>query len=427
MLKPLAGTNSSDIKSQNISAVLLTLLHHSGISRVQLAQSTGVSTATITNLVNELMELGLVTEEGTIRADVPQVGRPQKALQLVPHARYAIGVHIDIGQVRIMLADLQAQPVLTYTFQHDLDQPWQKVLDQVIVVIGNLIQDSCVDPDTITGIGVASPGLVDLHSGYTVIASSLHWHNIPIRDHLSERLDLPVAIENNVRAMALGEALFGDAQDVHALAFAYARIGVGAGLVVGGQLYRGAAAGAGEIGHTTIVLDDGEICHCGNTGCLETLVSEPAIIRQAQRIAQEDPDGLLATALNDTATPIVQQIFDVANAGDQPTQAMLENCAGYMGVALANLINIFNPELIILGGLFHRGKDLLLPAIEKSVRQRAFANLGQQVQIRTTEFGDDVGMIGAVALALDSFFYRPQSRVNKSPAVDTPGVGINIR
>ena len=427
MFQPLAGTNSSEIKAQNISAILLAPLHHSGISRVQLAQSTGVSTATITNLVNELMVMGLVAEEGTVKVDVPQVGRPQKALRLIPQARYAIGVHIDIDQVRVMLANLQAQAVRTYTLQHDIGQPWERLLDELIEVIQHLIQDASIDPDDIAGVGVASPGLVDLHSGTTVIASSLNWRDVPICEYLSERLELPVVVENNVRAMALGEALFGDAQDVHALAFAYARIGVGAGLVVGGQLYRGATAGAGEIGHTTIVLDDGITCHCGNTGCLETLVSEPAIIKQAQRIAGEEPEGLLAKALQNSAAPTLQQVFNVARAGDRSTQTMLADCACYMGVALANLINIFNPELIILGGLFYRGEDLLLPAIEDSVRQRAFANLGQQVQIRTTEFGDDVGMVGAVALALDTFFYRPQNRLGKTPAADGPSLGINAR
>jgi glucokinase len=206
--------------------------------------------------------------------------------------------------------------------------------------------------------------------------------------------------------MALGEALFGAGKDAHALAFVYAHIGVGAGLVVGQRLYRGSAAGAGEIGHTTIVPNGGELCRCGNRGCLETLVSEPAIIRLAEAQAAQDNDGLLAAHLRAEGKPIIERIFAAARAGDSATLAMIEERACYMGIALANLVNVLNPDLIVLGGILARGQDLLLPTIEKVMRQRAFANLGAQVQIQTTGFGPQAGVIGAVALALDTFFYQ---------------------
>jgi glucokinase len=206
--------------------------------------------------------------------------------------------------------------------------------------------------------------------------------------------------------MALGEALFGVGKDVHALAFVYARIGVGAGFVVGERLYRGSAAGAGEIGHTILVPDGGEPCRCGNSGCLETLVSEPAIVRLAQKLAAQDPDGILAVHMRSEQGTAIERIFGAARADDQATQAMLEERACYMGIALANLVNILNPDLIVLGGILAQGEDLLLPTIEKVVRERAFANLGAQVRVKTTGYGPQAGAIGAVALALNAFFYQ---------------------
>jgi glucokinase-like ROK family protein len=404
------GANRSDIKTQNISAILLTLLHNGGVSRVHLSQQIGVSTATITNLINELSDLGIVTEEGVIKTDEPQIGRPQRALQLVAGARYAIGVHIDVGYVRVAVTDLFGEPLQTSNFQHDLDQSWQATLDEAVAVAFEQIEQTGISFKQIVGVGVAASGLVDPYSGVNVFAPNLGWRDAPIREYLTERLNLPVVVENNVRAMALGESLFGLAQDVHALAFVYARVGVGAGLVVGGQLYRGAGAGAGEIGHTTVALDGGVPCYCGNTGCLETFVSEPAFIREAQELAAHNPDSILAGHLGRDGKPPLQLIFDAAHDGDIHAEKMLEERGRYMGVALANLVNVFNPEMIVLGGIFTQEPDILLPAIEQTMRQRAFANLGENVALRTTKFGAKAGMIGAAALALDAFLYRPQYR-----------------
>jgi predicted NBD/HSP70 family sugar kinase len=206
--------------------------------------------------------------------------------------------------------------------------------------------------------------------------------------------------------MALGEALFGAGQDVRALAFVYARIGVGAGFVVDGELYYGGSAGAGEIGHTTILSDVGEPCRCGNTGCLETLVSEPAIVRLAEELTKRGPHSILATELQCAKGQAIEQVLAAARAGDTATRDMLDERARYMGIALANLVNTFNPELILLGGVLAQGQDLLLPVIEATMRERAFANLGQQVQLQTTSFGRQAGTVGAATLALNTFFYQ---------------------
>lgn len=403
-----SGTNSSEIRLHNLSAILLMLLHQSGISRVQLAQNLKVSTATVTNLVNELVKLELVIEDGLVKTDEPQVGRPQRALRLIPEARHAVGIHIDVGTVHIALVDLQARPVAMSSFVHDVARPWEEVLQEASWQVTELIENSGINPAFVVGVGVAASGLVHFQNGVNVFAPNLNWHNVPIRDHLSETLKLPVVVDNNARAMALAESLFGAGQGVNALAFIYARMGVGAGLVMNGQLYRGAAAGAGEIGHTTVVFDGGEMCHCGNTGCLETLISEPVIVHLARQLAAHNPDGILAKALSVPEYSMLERIFNAVQSGDLATRHMLEERAGYMGVALANLVNIFNPDLIILGGIFRQEKSVLLPVVETVLRRRAFANLGEQVRVQTTTFGDRAGMIGAAALALDHFFYRPQ-------------------
>ncbi len=416
------GSKASDVKSHNLSAVLHTLLRERYVSRVRLASLTGLSTTTITNLISELLEHGLVSEEGMEKLDRQRgVGRPRMALRLVSEARHAIGVHIGIGSLRVAVADLRANLLVCLSQAHALDRSPTEVLNKVVAMIDEALDRSGVNSQSILGIGVGASGLVNPHTGINVLAPNLGWRDIPIREWIVERLGLPVCVDNNVRAMALGEAMFGVGQDVRALAFVYSRIGVGAGFVVNGQLYRGAGAGAGEIGHTTIIPDGGETCRCGNTGCLETLVSEPVIVHLAEALAAQDEDGILATYLQEEATKAsatkasatkpsatkpIERIFAAARAGDAATRTMLEERARYLGLALANLVNTFNPELIVLGGILAQGHDLLSPVAEATMRRRSFANLGEQVGLQTTSFGWQAGAVGAAALALDAFFYQ---------------------
>ncbi len=403
----LVGSNISKVKWHNMRAVLSMLRHHQHVSRARLAELTGLSTTTISNLVSELLAQGIVAENGMIETAPRQgAGRPRTPLRLVPEARHAVGIHIGVGQIRVAIADLRAKLLSCDSLDHSLDRSAPEVLRDVAGLVDSALAQSGIDRHKVVGVGVGASGLVNPHTGVNVMAPNLGWRDVPIRELLAQYLGLPVSVDNNARTMALGEALFGVGKGIHALAFVYARIGVGAGIVVGERLYRGSTAGAGEIGHTTIVPAGGEPCRCGNSGCLETLVSEPAIVRRAEVLAAQDPDGILAHHLQQEEGTAIERIFGAARAGDPTTRAMLEERACYMGIALANLVNVLNPDLIVLGGICIQGADLLLPAIERTMRQRAFADLGKRVRLQTAHFGDRAGVVGAAALALHSFFYQ---------------------
>ncbi len=404
------GSNVSHMKRHNLRAILQMLLRYQPVSRADLVELTGLSPTTITNLISELLEQGIVAEDGVSPSGQRGVGRPRTLLRLVPEARHAIGIHIGVGSVRVAVANLHAQLSSPLTLAHPLEHTPEEVLGETVALVGQAINQSGVAPPTIVGVGVGASGLVNPHTGVNVMAPNLGWRDVPIRDWLTERLDLPVVVDNNARAMALGEAMFGAGRDIHALAFVYARIGVGAGFVVDGQLFRGSAAGAGEIGHTTIIADGGEPCRCGNTGCLETLVSEPSIVRRAKALAAEEQGGILATHLRQGEGSSFERVLAAARAGDAATLAMLREQACYLGIALANLVNVLNPDLIVLGGICAQGEDLLLPTVELTMRQRAFAGLSERVRLQTTSFGPHAGTVGAAALALDTFFYRQPDR-----------------
>ncbi len=399
------GSNQVTAKSHNIRSILKTLLQYKQISRVELAAITGLTTATITNLVNELIHQGLVREEGAEQLDAPRVGRPRMVLELIPSARFAIGVHIGIGEFHVVITYLLANIINNVSIHYEICSDAEVIVQEIANQIDYLIKDSGKPLDAFIGIGVGASGLVNVETGVNVNAPNLCWQDIPLKEWLNQKTGLPVSVDNNVRLMSLAESMFGDSRNINAMAFVYARIGVGAGLVVNGSLYRGTAAGAGEIGHTIVIPDGGEECRCGNHGCLETLVSEPAIIRLAEQIAKARPQGILAEKLQTGKGSMMDRIFAAAEAGDVDVQNMLKERARYLGIALANLVNVLNPEVIVLGGLLVAGKPYMLADIQKTVHQCAFSHLGDAVEIRTTIFGQKAGMIGAAALALKEYFY----------------------
>lgn len=399
------GSNQVTAKSQNIRSILRALLYHHQISRVELAELTGLTTATITNLVNELLSLGLVRENGLKQVPSPRVGRPRRTVELNPDARFAIGVHIGIGEYQIVITNLKAKIIEFTSQKFEICETADKVLHGIVNQIENIISQIGIERSLILGIGVGTAGLVNVETGTNIYAPNLCWENIPIRDWIVQETGLPVVVDNNVRLMCLAEATFGQGITANVMAFVYARVGVGAGLFVDGKLFRGMAAGAGEIGHSIMIPDGGEKCSCGNYGCLETLVSQKAIIRSAKKLAEAKPDGIMAQKFANCQKDNIDCVFAAAKAGDLQILEMLAEKARYFGIALVNLINVINPNLIVLGGILGQGEEFFLPVIKKFVQEKAFSHLGDQVDIRVTEFGQKTGVIGASALALFTYFY----------------------
>lgn len=403
------GAGLNLVKSHNLQVVLLSLLHETTLSRVQIAQKTNLSNTTITNLIAELIGQGLISEiEDNCQepAENRPVGRPRTCIRLEPNARFVLGIHIGVGLFRIGVSNITNEMLHNRLVTFEVDLPADRVIDQMLATAEQVILESGVDRARILGVGVGASGLVDFQTGVNLLAPNLNWRDVPLREILSQRLNLPVVVDNNVRTMALGETYFGAGRGVDSLAFVYGRVGVGAGLIFNGQVFRGSTKGAGEIGHTPVLLRGGETCRCGNRGCLETLVSENALLRQADQIARRNPGGILAHTLADEndISPI-ERVFRAGRSGDDQVRAMLEDRSYYLGAALAGLVNIFNPELILLGGIFARGQDFFLEPVRRAVAELSFGGMGKRVRIEATSFGWKAGVLGASALALMNLFY----------------------
>ena len=412
MPKPsFQGSNINLVKLHNLQVVLLSLLYEPGLPRIQLAERTNLSNTTITNLIAELIDQGVVSESenGSGYESQRSVGRPRVGICLNPDSRFAVGVHIGIGIFRVCVANLLDQIIHNRVYEFDKKAPYTKVLKQISASIETVIGESGVDRSLILGVGIGASGLVDFTTGENLLAPNLNWRNVPMREYFQNALNLPVVVDNNVRAMAIGETYFGAGRGVSSLAFVYGRTGVGAGIVFDGKVYRGSSNGAGEIGHTVMLLHGGEPCHCGKSGCLETLISEPAILRQAETLSHLNPQGILAQTIHSHQDiSLTERVFEAARQGDQDILRMLNERAYYLGLALANIVNLFNPELILLGGIFSQGQDLFIQPTLDTIRQMSFGGLGKKVRLQANTFGWKGGVIGAAALALMQFFYQPE-------------------
>ena len=205
------GSNINLVKSHNTQAILLSVLHDGPISRVELAEKLSLSNTTITNLISELLDLGIVIEE---HVEVPEhqrrVGRPRRMLRLAPSARYAVGVHIGVGVYRVAVTNLIAEIIYNEMAAFDLTSPPDIVIKDIVRLIDVVIRKSKVDRDRVIGVGVGASGLVNYEEGIIVLAPRLGWESVPIQQLMEAQLELPVCVDNNVRTMALAEAIFGD-------------------------------------------------------------------------------------------------------------------------------------------------------------------------------------------------------------------------
>jgi glucokinase-like ROK family protein len=401
------GKEINQIKASNLSKVLLAFLSDDPVYRVDLAKKFSLSQTTITKLTDELIKFGIIAEYGTEEIlEQRGAGRPRTILRLLPDARYAIGVHIGIGTYRIAITNLKGEIRCSEVKNFDLGNSPYDVLLDIVNGINHCIEVNKINRSFIIGIGVGASALVDHNQGVNILAPRLGWKNVPIKRILSDQLELPVVVDNNVRAMALGEGFFGKGFGASPLIFIYGRVGIGAGIIINNQILRGNSYGAGEIGHFVMIPEGGKFCHCGKRGCLETLVSEAEILNQAQDLVDKNPDSILASCLrrNEIENP-VERVYLAAREGDILAQGIIDNCGYFLGLIIADLVNLLDPELIILGGMFYECQDLILPKTQEVIKEKSFTKEGQRIQVEISQFGWQASMVGAAALALIKFFY----------------------
>ncbi len=279
----------------------------------------------------------------------------------------------------------------------------QEVLDRIVEVVDELRAESDGERP-VEAVGLGIPCLIDQAGGRAVMAVNLPIEDVPIRDLMSERLGLAVAIDNDANVAALAEQRFGAAKGLSEVVLLTLGTGVGGGIVIGGKVYRGATGAAAELGH--IVVDaDGPPCqgHCPNHGCLETFVSGTAMAREAMAVASAEPDSQLGRLAAENREITGALVTELAFEGDPHAHAIVERAGRYLGVGITTLVNIFNPEAIVIGGGAAAAGELLLEPARAELAARGLRPSRDQVQILPAHFGAEAGMIGAAVLAMDEF------------------------
>jgi len=375
------------IKRINTAIVLECILRGAPLSRAQISEQSGLNKATVSSLVQDLIDGSLVREIGTGQSSG---GRKPVMLEFVATAGYAIGIDLGVNYIRGALTDLRGGIVAERTSSLR-DQEPGAAFEQLCGCIESLAAEAPPSPYGIIGIGVGVPGLVD-ESGAILFAPNLQWRDVPLQRQLAERFGLPVTIDNEANAGALGEQKHGAGRSISNLVYVSVGIGIGTGLILHKSLYKGSSGFSGEMGHLSIEAR-GKSCSCGNRGCWEMYASEQALLQEASSLGFEDLEGLLAAA----------------EAGRSDVLALFGEIGEYLGIGIANIVNVFNPDAVVIGNRMSQARPWLENALRQTVVQRALGFHLRKVQLLFAELGERSAMMGAAEMAISGFFSRIKS------------------
>ncbi len=384
---------SPALRLRNRETLLRHLFLHAPLSRLDLSQATGLSAGTVTNIVAELLESGVLLEQGNLESEG---GRPRVLLTFNPAFRSLLGVDLGETHLQMELFDftLQRQHSVRLSVTDGRPEAYVALLDQAWQT---LAQQSGVTAEQVLGMGIGVPGVVE-HDGQVAISAPLWgWQSVPFAEMLRNILPMPFYIDNGAKALSLAEAWLGAGRGAEHLAVALLGTGVGAGIITRNSLYRGATNSAGEWGHTKIVRE-GRPCRCGGRGCLETCVGAPGILQTWQEMGGTPPPGQDQIAA-------LHAFKYACQAGQAAALRALDETALFLGLGLSNLINLFNPERVILGGWVGLLlADLLLPRLQPHIEASVLPPSRKKLHILSCQFGQDAIATGAACLVLDRFF-----------------------
>ncbi|MBT3313248.1 MAG: ROK family protein [Anaerolineae bacterium] len=366
-----------------------------GISRAGLARQLGLTRSAITTIVSDLMETGAIQESAK---KTGTSGRPRTLLEITPEAGYVAGIDMGATHLRVVVSNFGAQVIREKEIAFDIAQDPEICLEKTDRLLQELLEEANLTLPQLSSIGVGVPGPVSADAGMVIAPPIMPgWDRFPIRKTLEKLWGLPISVNNDAELGALGEWAYGAGRNAKDLAYIKVGHGIGAGLLINGQIYRGSTGSAGEIGHLTID-EKGPICTCGNRGCLEALSGGGAIALQAKNAVKEKKN----TQLREISTKNIsaKDVAFAAQRGDFLAQQIMEEAGEHLGVALAGLINIFNPDMIIVGGGVAQMGDILLEPIRKTVKERSLLSATTNVRITTALLGRRSSSMGAVAQAL---------------------------
>jgi glucokinase-like ROK family protein len=381
-------------KEHNRNLVLKTIFAQESISRAEIARITSLTRTTVSDIVANLLEEGLVNEVGV---GLSQGGKSPILLSLVEDSRYLIGLDLARNLFRGAIVNLRGATREMVTFPVDCNNG-DETLALVYEIIDQLMKASCLP---LVGIGIGTPGLVNTTEGIVLNSVNLDWKDLPLARLVEDRYRLPVYILNDSQAAAIGEYTYGKGHSSDSsLIVINARHGIGAGIVINGQLFQGDGGGAGEIGHVVVVSEGGQLCRCGNYGCLETVASTQALIKRIQLLISQSTPTQLTQLPREITLETIEQAF---SRGDPLIhQAVLET-GRYLGMAISSLVGTLNIQKIVITGDMTQFGSLWLEEIQSVVTQTTLPRLAYETKIEIGELGGNNIILGASAMLANNY------------------------
>ena len=371
-------------------------------SRLYISRQINIALPTVSTLVRDLIKRGVICENGYGES---AGGRKPAHLRLNPGFAGAIGVEVSSRRITGAIADVSGTIRVADRRNSPDHYCRSEILQAIFSVVESLLSQAGDLP--VKGIGLGISGLID---GAGRVSRELPlaegWKDVPLAAVIEERFGQPVTLVNAVHAATLGEWRFSPREGAESnMLFLHMGRGIAAGLIVAGQLYQGATGNAGEFGHS-VVRPDGPICHCGARGCLESVASPKAIVEQVREAIARGVRSSITAA--NPAQLTLDHVLEAAQAGDRLASNVVHEAGDFIGGALASLVNVLNPHVLVMGGVLSGGPTMLSQAIERAFRSRVLPALKDETRIRHSRLGQDAGLLGAAALVFDAMFRSPK-------------------
>lgn len=399
----MAAANKKLMRAINRFKILHTIRAHKLISRVDITKATGLSQATVTGITASLIDEGLLLEK---RPGESEGGRPPILIALNPDGAYAVGVYLSMSQINVLIIDLEATILASYAMPlKKRNYAPEAIADKIVQAVQECMWQANFSRNQISGIGVGLPGLVDSHTGLIRFLPNYQWEKVNLRDIVQKKIDHPTYIENSANSLALAEQWFGEGRGIDNFIVVTLEYGVGMGIIINGQLYRGHQGTAGELGHTT-VDPDGPLCRCGKKGCIEAFVGNNAILREAEAAAQKDE-----WKPNNPADVTIEAVILAAREGAPCLRNIFAQAGRVLAIGLSNLIRIFNPTKIIISGKGVNAGDLLFDSMYKTIPQYISSRTNGDTEIVIKSWNQHAYARGSGTVVLQEIFKSPANQV----------------
>ncbi len=383
----------------NKSCILHTVWENKGISRIEIARNTNLSTATVSRLVDSLIKNDRLLEE---RETIPvSKGRPMKSLYFGNNERFIIGIDLGTTFIRGMLTNMNAEPIKEIEVVTESLREPEYVLNKVVDVIERLSTSSMVKRDQIIGVGIAVAGIVNLEKGLVVFSPAFQWRNVKCHEYIQSRIHLPLFFDNVNRVMALGELTFGKGNDYDNIICINVGYGIGAGIILNKKLFYGTDGMAGEFGHVPVTGDNLIVCPCGNKTCLTAYSSGDAIAQRAVLKMKDQPSEILMNLCRNKLEDLTaKMVVEAAMQKDTIAIEVFQQSIHHLGLSIAGLINTFNPQVIFIGGGVAQNGNIFWEPLKEIIQENVFDRISTKYQVLPVTFLDRAAMYGAIGLVI---------------------------